>query len=245
MEKNLAYVSWGYKLWLWDKTGAINFSKKNKILLLIKPNYMLTVEDFVNKYGTYSDEELYDVQNNLNNYSEEACKALDIVMEKKGGLDSLIKRLDTKATITIEKKRIAGDAAKLGLNGVDASFLKNTTTSTILSKEELHEIIETNVEKAESIIEDKKVNAETIMKSILGCALASLVGGAFASLQLLYFNATSYLLITGMCLLCYGIVKFVTKKSYNNTAVILASFIAFVLSYLLGSLAFSIFGYLG
>jgi hypothetical protein len=48
-----------------------------------------------------------------------------------------------------------------------------------------------------------------------------------------------------MGLICYSVVKLVTKKSYNNTAVILASFVAFILSYLIGSIAFSIFGYLG
>jgi hypothetical protein len=206
---------------------------------------MLTIQDFVAKYKTYSDEELYNVHHNLDNYSAEAGKALDIVMEKKGRLDALIKRLEAKAIITNEKRRIANEAAKLGLNGVDASFIKNTTTSTILSKEELHDIIETNVEKAEWIVEDKKVNSETIMKSILGCGLASLVGGAFACLQFLYFGATSYILIGGMGLICYSVVKLVTKKSYNNTAVILASFVAFILSYLIGSIAFSIFGYLG
>jgi hypothetical protein len=206
---------------------------------------MLTTQDFVTKYETYSDEELYNVHHNLENYSEEASKALYIVMEKKGGLEALIKRLEAKAIITNEKRRIANEAGKLGLNGVDASFIKNTTTSTILSKEELHDIIETNVEKAEWIVEDKKVNSETIMKSILGCGLASLVGGAFACLQFLYFGATSYILVGGMGLICYSVVKLVTKKSYNNTAVILASFVAFILSYLIGSIAFSIFGYLG
>jgi hypothetical protein len=206
---------------------------------------MLTTQDFVTKYETYSDEELYNVHHNLENYSEEAGKALYIVMEKKGGLEVLIKRLEAKAIITNEKRRIANEAGKLGLNGVDASFIKNTTTSTILSKEELHDIIETNVEKAELIVEDKKVNSETIMKSILGCGLASLVGGAFACLQFLYFGATSYILVGGMGLICYSVVKLVTKKSYNNTAVILASFVAFILSYLIGSIAFSIFGYLG
>jgi hypothetical protein len=206
---------------------------------------MLTIQDFVAKYETYSDEELYNVHHNLENYSEEGGKALNIVMEKKGGLDSLIKRLEVKAIVTNEKRRIANEAAKLGLNGVDASFIKNTTTSTILSKEELHDIIELNVEKAELIVEDKKVTSDTIMKSILGCALASLVGGAFASLQFLYFGATSHILVGGMGLICYGVVKFVTKKSYNNTAVILASVVAFILSYLIGSLAFSIFGYVG
>jgi hypothetical protein len=206
---------------------------------------MLTIQDFVAKYENYSDEELYDVHNNLDNYSEEAVKALDIVLEKKDGLASLIQRLQAKAIIINEKRRIANEASKLGLNGVDASFIKNTTTSIILSKQELHDIIETNVEKAELIVKDKKVNSETIMKSILGCGLASIVGGAFASLQLLYFGATSQILIIGMGLICYGIVKLVTKKSFNNTAVILASFVAFILSYLIASLAFSIFGYLG
>jgi membrane-associated HD superfamily phosphohydrolase len=206
---------------------------------------MLTIKDFVVKYETYSDEELYDVHHNLENYSEAAAKALNIVLEKKGGLGSLIQRLEAKAIITNEKRRIANEAAKLGLNGVDAPFIKNTTTSTILSKEELHDIIETNVEKAELIVEDKKVTSETIMKSILGCALASLVGGAFACLQFLYFGATSHILVGGMGLICYVVVKFVTKKSYNNSAVILASFVAIILSYLIGSLAFSIFGYMG
>lgn len=206
---------------------------------------MLTIQDFTAKYETYTDEELFNIHQNIDKYSEAAGKALDIVLDKKGGLGSLKKRLESKAIIINEKRRIANEAAKLGLNGVDASFIKNTTTSNILSKEELHNIIETNVEKAEAIIEDKKVNSETIAKSILGCGLASLVGGAFASLQFLYFGATSYILIVGMGLICYGVVKLVTKKSFNNTAVILASFIAFIISYLLGSVAFSIFGYLG
>ncbi len=206
---------------------------------------MLTTQDFVAKYDTYSDEELYYVHHNIDNYSDDAGKALDIIMEKKGGLDSLIKRLEAKAIITNEKRRIANEAAKLGLNGVDASFIKNTTTSSILSKEELHDIIETNVEKAEAIVEDKKVNSETIMKSILGCGFASLVGGAFTCVQFLYFGATSHILAGGMGLICYSVVKLVTKKSYNNTAVILASFVAFIFSYLIGSVAFSIYGYLG
>ncbi len=117
---------------------------------------MLTTQDFVVKYEAYSDDELYNVHNKINNYSDEAAKALDIVMDKKGGFDSLIERLEAKAIVVNEKKRIANEATELGLNGVDVAFLKNTTSSTILSREELHDIIETNVEKAEAVIEEKK-----------------------------------------------------------------------------------------
>ena len=206
---------------------------------------MLTLQDFIAKYETYTDEELYSIYNDAENYSEDAAKALNIVIEKKGGTESLLKRLETKAIIENEKLRIGNEAAQFGLGGVDASFMKNTTNSSILSKEEVNEIIETNIAKAESIIEDKKVNSETIVKSLLGCGLASVFGGAFASLQFIYFGATSAIMIIGMGLICYGTVKLVTKKSYNNTAVLVSSFVAFILSYLLGYLAFLIFGYLG
>lgn len=206
---------------------------------------MFTKEDFKAKYETYTDEELYAVYNNADHYSEEARRALFEVLEKNGGTEALIKRLEEKNIIEKEKARIASEAIKFGLEGVDVSFMKNTTSSEILSKEEVDHIIEKNVAIAESVVEDKKVNSDTIVKSLVGCGLASVLGGAFASLQLLYFGATSVLMLVGTILICYGTVKFVTKKSFNNTAVILSSFAAFILAWLLAMLAYSIFGYLG
>ncbi len=206
---------------------------------------MLNIKDFEAKYELYTDEELYNIYKNIDNYSEEASMALDIVLTKKGGIEPLIKRLETKAVIEQEKKRISKEAALLGRNGVDVSFIKKTTNSSILSLEELHDVIETNVEKAEAEVEDAKVNSDTIMKSLLGCGLASLVGGAFVAPQFMYFRATSILMIAGLALICYGIVKFVTKKSYNNTAVLLSSLMAFLFSYMIGYFIYFIFGYVG
>jgi hypothetical protein len=206
---------------------------------------MFTTEDFTAKYETYHDEELYLIYKNANEYSEEARKALRNVLEKKGGLEALLKRLEEKAIIENEKIKIANEAAKFGLEGIDASFMKNTTSSAILSKEEVNQIIEKNIAIAEAVVEDKKVNAETIVKSLLGCGLASLIGGAFVSLQVLYFGATSVLMVIGTGLICYGTVKLVTKKSFNNSAVLISSFAAFVLAHLLAGLAYQIFGYLG
>jgi hypothetical protein len=206
---------------------------------------MLTIEDFIAKYETFTDSELYSMYNDVANYSEDAGNALNIVIEKKGGLNALIKRLQEKAVSENEKQRIANEATKFGLEGVDASFLKNTTQSLILSKEEVNEIIDKYAAKSAAFVEDKKVNVETITKSFVGSGLASMLGGAFASLQFIYFGATSLLMVVGVALICYFTVKFVTKKSYNNTAVIMASFIAFVLSYLLAYGAYQILGYLG
>jgi hypothetical protein len=93
---------------------------------------MLTTKDFITKYETYSGEELYVIYTNTDNYSAEAGEALHIVIDKRGGLEALIKRLEAKAIIENEKQRIAGEATKLGLGGVYASFIKNNTSSAIL-----------------------------------------------------------------------------------------------------------------
>lgn len=206
---------------------------------------MLTVQDIISKYENYSDEELYTVYKSIDNYSDDAKHALDFVLKKKGGFDSLIKRLEEKVIIQNEKRRIGNEATLLGMNGVDAEFLKSKTFSSILTQKEVNEIIETNVDIATLHIEDKKVSSDTIAKSILGCGLASAIGGALVSLQYIYLGATSVIMIIGLALVCYSVVKFTTKKSYNNTAVLLSSFASFMISYLIGYAVFLIVGYLG
>ncbi len=153
--------------------------------------------------------------------------------------------MQDEAVVQNEKRRVATEAASLRMNGVDAEFLKKTTTSAILSKEELNSIIDSNVAVAEFHLEDKKIDSNIIVKCRLACAVASLFGGAFISLQLLYLGATSVLLIIGLALICYGVVKWITKKSYNNAAVGISSLVAFILSFLLGYFVYSIFGHLG
>lgn len=206
---------------------------------------MLKLEDFIAKYEAYTDEELYIIQKDIANYNEDAGKALNIVIDKKGGFERLIKRLEEKAIVENERSRIAYEATKFGLAGIDASFLKNTSSSSILSKEEVSQIIEINTSKAAACVADKKVDADTVVKTLIGLGLASILGGAFASLQYIYFGATSVLMVIGTALICYGTVKFISKKSYNNTAVLLASFVSFILSYLFAYGAYLIVGYRG
>jgi hypothetical protein len=206
---------------------------------------MLTLQDFETKYEKYSDEELFSLIKNKDEYNEVAQEALDNVLAKKGGIDTIINRLEAKAVIEEEKKKLTKEITLLSRNGVDASFIKKTTHSAILSSQQLEDLIEINVLKAEAHVEDLKVNGDTISKSVIGFGLASLIGGAFASLQYLYLGATHILLIIGLALVCYAKVKLVTKKSYNNTAVLIASFLAFLFSNIIGYVALSIFGFLG
>jgi hypothetical protein len=57
---------------------------------------MLSVEDFVSKYEEYTDEELFEVYENISTYSKQAQDALSIVISSKGGQE--------KTTTTFRRK---------------------------------------------------------------------------------------------------------------------------------------------
>jgi len=54
-----------------------------------------------------------------------------------------------------------------------------------------------------------------------------------------------YLMAIGLALLCYASVKFFTKQSYRNTAVLIFTAIACSYALALGQILFEYFGYLG
>ena len=94
-------------------------------------------------------------------------------------------------------------------------------------------------------MKDTKVDSKTIVKAAVGGSISSLVGGAFWGLQLIYSNRIFIILVVGLALLCYGIVKLVVKKSKENKVVVIASLISFMLAILLGTFIFQIVGYQG
>jgi hypothetical protein len=56
---------------------------------------------------------------------------LTIVIQNKGGLEALVKRLEEKQIPANEVGRIAKERAEFGSKGIDASFTKKMTNSDI------------------------------------------------------------------------------------------------------------------
>jgi len=204
---------------------------------------MLSKEELITKYQQYSDNELLEVYSNRDGYSEEANEAINIVLESKGGLEAIRKNLLEKKVISDEINRIKKETEKLSSKETNAEFIKSLVSSSILSKEEVSEIVDSKYSEFEAHLKDTKIDSKTIVKSAVGGSIASLVGGAFWGLQLIYSNRIFIILVVGLALLCYGIVKLVVKKSKENKVVLIASLISFILSILLGTLIFQIVGY--
>src|SRR3989337_1833529 len=118
---------------------------------------MFSVEDFIAKYKEYSDEELFEAYSDPDSYSAEAKKALHVAIKNKGGLEKLMQRLEHAKIISDEEQWIANETAKLNVDGTDTSFLKKLISSTILSVENVHEIIDNTVDELHREKEDKKI----------------------------------------------------------------------------------------
>ena len=204
---------------------------------------MFSIADFEKKYKAYSDEELLEMHISISNYNDDAQKAFENIVKTKGGIEALLKRREDKLILLKEEKRIAGETEKFGKEGIDADFIKTITKSTILSEEKVQSIIDQKFLEVEAEIDDKKIKPRTIIGGVIGGLIAIVVGGTLWGLQLIYSQRIFYVFGVGLALLCYSIIKLITKQSKKNTFVIVASVISFILAVLLGQLLYNIVGF--
>jgi hypothetical protein len=189
---------------------------------------MLQVEDHLSKYEAYSDEELYRVYMERDDYSEEANEALKIALDRRGGLGTMMSRLQEKEEKILEAEKIRLQTAKLFVPGKDASLLFNIISSDILTPDETHDIIERKYDELNAWHRDRAVNARTIYGSIAGSLLGSVIGGVLLGLQMIQLDKIFYLLIAGLFLLSYGLVRLFTRQSRANFVVYLSTILSVV-----------------
>lgn len=206
---------------------------------------MLTIKDFTKQFESYSDYELYKAANNASGYTPEAQEAISIVVNKRGGLTKIMERLEQAKSIAVEMDRVEKEVHGLTTLETDLDFVKKLVQSHILSADQLNETIEKAYAYAQKQLKDKAVTPNTILGSILGCGIAGIIGGILWGLQLIYSNAVFSILAIGLFLLCFFIIKLITKKSFKNTSVFVATIAAVILSVAIGQLLYMLIGYRG
>jgi hypothetical protein len=108
-------------------------------------------------------------------------------------------------------------------------------TSEILGSEETATIIENAITGVEKEKSDAKITTRTVLGSLLGLVLASVVGGLVSAVVIRLLPSRIPLVILallaiGLGLLCYSIVKACTRQSKRNQVVLIATILAVILS---------------
>lgn len=203
---------------------------------------MLTVNDFTAQYETLSNSELYQMHLNAADYSDAAKEALAVVILQRGGVENLRKETEHQNFQLQEEQRIAWETRRLAQGGTSVDFLKKVITSSHLPQEDVAAIIERTYKEVDLDYADKQVKPRTIMGSVVGGAIASVVGGGLWGLLLVQTHRIIYFFIAGLALLSYGLIKLFTKQSKENVVVLVATILSVAGALLIGQIIFDQFG---
>lgn len=203
------------------------------------------LNELIERYSQYSDVELMEVYSNKNKYTDDAKQAIDIVIEKKGGISSLTDRYDKIVAKEMERSRMEDEAAKLYLEGMTKNDINYALTSEILASDEIQQIIEITSTELEARKRDLEIKPSTIIGSILGGIIGGTIGGILWGLQIIYSGRIFYIFVIGLGIISYGFIKFFTKQSRNNIAVSIITILSVIYALILGFYIYELFGYHG
>jgi hypothetical protein len=176
-------------------------------------------------------------------YSGKIESDLSDEIQNRGGIEKLISELKIKKQFPDEIKRINKEIRDLYKTQKDIGILKTSIHSDILPKETADEIIEKQVIKIVNEIKDQSITSRTIIGSVLGVIIASLVSGTIWGLSIIYSGRMIFILLPGLVIISYLIIWLCTKQSRKNTMVFISTFLATFLAVIIGILLYKFIGY--
>lgn len=203
------------------------------------------LEELIERYSQYSDGELMTVYLNRDGYTEEAKKALETVVDRKGGIRALQDRYQLITEKEDEKSRIREEIAQLYNEGLTQNDIVSSLNSPILSVEELRQITEEIVALLELKKKDEKITSGTVVGSFLGGAIGGTVGGILWGVQMIYSGRMFFIFVLGLAIISYAFIKFFTKQSRNNIVVFAVTVMSVIYAVVLGAFIYDLFGYHG
>lgn len=203
---------------------------------------MTTLEELVNKFRTYSDEELFDIYTQINEYTDMGREAFQKVVEERGGIDSLKDRIAKQMEITNEIAKIKGEVVELLKANVDITEIKHRVKTNYISQEQFEKIVEeTKIELALQK-SDLEIKPRTVIGSIIGGIVGGTIGGILWGIQMVVSNHMFMIFAIGLALLSYGCIRLFTRQSKRNIVVLIVTILSVIYALALGQLIYEIFG---
>lgn len=203
---------------------------------------MPTLEQLIDKFHGYSDEELFNVYDQLDGYTDTGKQAFGIAIEKRGGLDYLKDKTTRLAETKAEISKVKSEVRELLQSGVAKTEIIDRVEIHSVTKDKLLEIINEVSAALANDESDRKIKPRTILGGIIGGIIGGTLGGILWGIQMVYSKQMFFIFGIGLVLLSYGSIKLFTRQSKKNAAVMVITIVSVLYALLLGQVIFEVFG---
>jgi hypothetical protein len=159
-------------------------------------------QDLSKTYNEFSDNQLLEIYQNLDDYTIEAKEALASVIENRGGVENMLAKKRVHDSIIVETERIKQQVRQLRTPGVELEFLNKMIKSEILEGAYRELVIRQTFDEITQEWEDRKIKPRTIIGGGLAAGIASLTGGILWGLQMMWSGRIFAVFLIGLVLLC-------------------------------------------
>ena len=181
-------------------------------------------------YNKFTDDELIEAYTTMIDYSGKADESILKEINQRGGLDKFLKEIEQKNINKAESDRVLNELIKLNKEGLSLDEIKSNISSELWTKQNLNAFIENRYIKHQLFLNDKSIDKELILKSILGIAIASFAGTGLILLIVIVFKFAHFGLLVPVYFLSYMVIKGFTGKTHNNGIVFIAGLISTIIS---------------
>lgn len=184
-------------------------------------------------YKKYNTAELIDAYQSMLDYSGKASTDMLNEIDNRGGLEVFKNEIAQRDQIQAEKKRISKEVFSLTSQETSLEFVRKLITSSLLSIEELDDIVAMKYREYIAYQKNKEITPKTIITGVTAAIVSALIG-AIILILLFYFVTPVFLLfIPVIYILNYLIIHFITKQNRSNWVIFLITLIATIASFVL------------
>ena len=192
-------------------------------------------------YKNYKDEDLVRAYSVMMETSGKISSDLAKVIETRGGIDYFKRIMELRKNTPAEISRLQNEVCALTTPETNYEFVRKLISSQHLSSEDLDVFVKRIFDEQKASQADKAITQTTIIKSSIGLLLGSVAGALFWWLILYLFKQPFIFVIPIDVMIGYFIIKLITKQSFKNTVILIATLLSAGISLVAGHFLFQAF----
>lgn len=187
-------------------------------------------------YTKFSEQDLIESYKNQIDYQGKASNELLEEITKRGSLEDFQLKIENQKNLLDEHNRIIREIHQHCMNKSSEPECLSLIDSEIYTKKEIQLMIHEKYNHINRNVENLKVDSDTILFSLLGIMVSTVVSSIILLLclyQFAFLAVFHFYLLIPLYIINYLIIKSITRKTRDNLAVFIATFIATILNVLI------------